>query len=31
MQLCVWDQSSHKILNKYKESGLHARTEDEWL
>jgi hypothetical protein len=25
------DQSPHKILNKHKKSGLHMRTENEWL
>jgi hypothetical protein len=31
MQVSVWDQSPHRILNKHKKSGLHIRTEDEWL
>jgi hypothetical protein len=31
MQVFEWDQSPHMILSKHKESGLHVRTENEWL
>jgi hypothetical protein len=31
MQVSAQDQSPHIILNKHKESGLHVRTENEWL
>jgi hypothetical protein len=31
MQVSAWDQSPHKILNKYKEFGIHVRTKSEWL
>jgi hypothetical protein len=31
LQVSTWDQSPHRILNKHKKSGLHVRTENEWL
>jgi hypothetical protein len=31
MQVSAQDQSPHRILNKYKKSGLYVRTKNEWL
>jgi hypothetical protein len=31
LQVSGRDQSPHRILNKHKKSGLHVRTENEWL
>jgi hypothetical protein len=31
MQVSARDRSPHRILNKHKESGIHVRTESEWL
>jgi hypothetical protein len=31
MVVSTRDQSPHMFLNKHKESGLHVRTESEWL